>query len=216
MSVIHRHHIIPRHMGGSDAEENIAILSIEDHAEAHRNLYESYGKIEDFIAWKCLSGKSNEVEEERIHLAKSKFKEFLQDDARTSEWKFKISSSLKGKSQSEKTRKKRSESLRRSYKNGRRNFFKEMPKEFFLSNYYENDMAVKMAKGRKKSEKWRNSVTSEEYRLQKSAADPRSKRVSIHAVVYPSVRNASKCSGISLYTLRRMLKEGSDDNIFFL
>lgn len=55
-SNLHRHHIVPRHMGGSDSPENIAYLSVEDHAEAHRVLWERYNKEEDYIAWKALSG----------------------------------------------------------------------------------------------------------------------------------------------------------------
>lgn len=52
----HKHHIIPKHDGGTDDPENIIYLSIEDHAEAHRELYEKNGKIEDYLAWKGLSG----------------------------------------------------------------------------------------------------------------------------------------------------------------
>ena len=55
-SNLHRHHIVPRHMGGSDSSENIVYLSVEDHAEAHRVLWERYNKEEDYIAWKALSG----------------------------------------------------------------------------------------------------------------------------------------------------------------
>ena len=55
-SNLHRHHIVPRHMGGSDSAENIVYLSVEDHAEAHRVLWEKYDKEEDYIAWKALSG----------------------------------------------------------------------------------------------------------------------------------------------------------------
>lgn len=55
-SNLHRHHIVPRHMGGSDSAENIVYLSVEDHAEAHRVLWERYNKEEDYIAWKALSG----------------------------------------------------------------------------------------------------------------------------------------------------------------
>lgn len=43
-------------MGGSDNPENLIELSIEEHAEAHKVLYEKYGKIEDYWAWKGLSG----------------------------------------------------------------------------------------------------------------------------------------------------------------
>jgi hypothetical protein len=43
-------------MGGSDDPSNIIELTIDEHAEAHRILYVKYGKQEDYIAWKGLSG----------------------------------------------------------------------------------------------------------------------------------------------------------------
>ena len=43
-------------MGGTDDPENLIELTIEEHAEAHKILYEKYGKIEDYWAWKGLSG----------------------------------------------------------------------------------------------------------------------------------------------------------------
>lgn len=52
----HKHHIIPKHEGGTDDSGNIIYLSIQDHAEAHRELYEKNGKIEDYLAWRGLSG----------------------------------------------------------------------------------------------------------------------------------------------------------------
>ena len=52
----HKHHITPKHMGGSDEFANIIELTIEEHAEAHRILFEKYGKIEDKIAWQGLLG----------------------------------------------------------------------------------------------------------------------------------------------------------------
>lgn len=52
----HKHHKIPRHMGGSDDDDNLVELTIDEHALAHKELYEKYGKHEDYIAWKCLSG----------------------------------------------------------------------------------------------------------------------------------------------------------------
>lgn len=56
MSIYHKHHIVPKHMGGTDDEENLIKLTIEEHAEAHQKLYEEYGKKEDLVAWKALSG----------------------------------------------------------------------------------------------------------------------------------------------------------------
>lgn len=52
----HKHHIIPKHEGGTDNPENIVYLSVSEHAEAHKELYEKNGKIEDYLAWKGLSG----------------------------------------------------------------------------------------------------------------------------------------------------------------
>lgn len=43
----HKHHIIPRHMGGTDEPENLIELTPEEHAEEHRKLYEEYGHWQD-------------------------------------------------------------------------------------------------------------------------------------------------------------------------
>ena len=58
----HVHHIIPKHMGGTDAPDNLILLSIEDHAEAHKKLYEQFGKQEDYIAWMSLSSQIGKEE----------------------------------------------------------------------------------------------------------------------------------------------------------
>jgi hypothetical protein len=54
--MIHRHHIIPIHAGGTDEPSNIEFITTEEHAERHRILFESQGRWQDEIAWKCLSG----------------------------------------------------------------------------------------------------------------------------------------------------------------
>jgi hypothetical protein len=54
--MLHKHHILPKHMGGSDDPSNLVELSLEEHAEAHRILFEKYGLWQDEIAWKGLSG----------------------------------------------------------------------------------------------------------------------------------------------------------------
>ena len=56
MTIKHKHHIIPRHMGGTDDPINLVELTIEEHAEAHKILFEKYRKIEDKLAWLALSG----------------------------------------------------------------------------------------------------------------------------------------------------------------
>ncbi len=56
MTIYHKHHIIPKHMGGTDDPSNIIELTVEEHAEAHRKLFEEYGRWQDEVAWKALSG----------------------------------------------------------------------------------------------------------------------------------------------------------------
>jgi len=63
---VHKHHIIPRHMGGSDDPSNIIELSIEDHAKAHEELYAKHGLWQDMIAWKALSGQITMSEASRL------------------------------------------------------------------------------------------------------------------------------------------------------
>jgi hypothetical protein len=49
-------------MGGSNENENLIELTIEEHAEAHKILYEKYGKLEDFLAWRGLLGQISKEE----------------------------------------------------------------------------------------------------------------------------------------------------------
>ena len=58
----HKHHIIPKHMGGTDDPSNLIELTIEEHANAHMALYEHYGKKEDLCAYYMLSGKNKDPE----------------------------------------------------------------------------------------------------------------------------------------------------------
>jgi HNH endonuclease len=58
----HIHHIIPRHMGGTDDPSNLIELSVGEHAMAHYKLYEQYGKKEDLCAYYMLSGKNQDSE----------------------------------------------------------------------------------------------------------------------------------------------------------
>lgn len=59
--IYHWHHIIPRHAGGSDDPSNLIKLTIEEHAEAHRLLWEKHGRLQDKMAWLGLSGLTDEI-----------------------------------------------------------------------------------------------------------------------------------------------------------
>ena len=52
----HIHHIIPKHMGGTDDPSNLVEVTIEEHAKIHRNLYEQHGRWQDYYAWQGLAG----------------------------------------------------------------------------------------------------------------------------------------------------------------
>lgn len=66
MTIKHKHHIIPRHMGGTDDPSNLVELTIQEHAEAHRLLFEKYGCWQDEVAWKALSGQIPNAEINRM------------------------------------------------------------------------------------------------------------------------------------------------------
>ena len=55
-----KHHIQPLHAQKLDKDWNIVRLPVEDHAEAHRLLYESYGNYLDLCAWYMMTGKTQE------------------------------------------------------------------------------------------------------------------------------------------------------------
>lgn len=52
-------------MGGTDDPSNLIELTVEEHAEAHRLLWEQNGQWQDHVAWKALSGHIGK--EEIIH-----------------------------------------------------------------------------------------------------------------------------------------------------
>ena len=52
---VHKHHIIPKHVGGTDDPSNLVELTVEEHADAHKKLYEQYGRWQDKVAWMGLS-----------------------------------------------------------------------------------------------------------------------------------------------------------------
>ena len=54
MKNTHTHHIIPKHMGGTDDPSNLIELTVRQHALAHKKLYKKYGKWQDKIAYESL------------------------------------------------------------------------------------------------------------------------------------------------------------------
>ena len=51
---LHRHHILPVRLGGTEEESNLVYLTIREHAEAHLKLYEEHGDFSDYRAYLSL------------------------------------------------------------------------------------------------------------------------------------------------------------------
>ncbi len=66
----HIHHIIPRHMGGTDDPSNLVEVTVEQHALLHKQLWEDLGHWQDYAAWQGLTKTIGQ--EELIRLIQSK------------------------------------------------------------------------------------------------------------------------------------------------
>jgi hypothetical protein len=128
-------------MGGNDNEDNLIELTIEEHAEMHKILYEKYGKKEDYLAWKGLLGQIDieEIIEEKCSIGgknnknipkteehKNKISETLIEFFSNEEERIKVSERMKGninsKNHSSKEyKKKQSEAMKKAWKKRKEN-----------------------------------------------------------------------------------------------
>jgi len=93
MTIYHNHHIIPKHIGGTDDPSNLVRLTVEEHAEAHQKLYEEHGRWQDYCAWKSLSGQITDSER-NILRSKNRDTSYMQSE----EYSKKVSEACKGRS----------------------------------------------------------------------------------------------------------------------
>ncbi len=103
----HKHHIIPKHQGGTDDSSNLKEVTLEEHIQIHRDLFEKYGRWQDELAYKGLSGQLSKEEIWRIAHRKGNLGKH-----HTEESKRNISEKLKGRKHSDKHNKNVSESLK--------------------------------------------------------------------------------------------------------
>lgn len=95
--IFHKHHIVPKHMGGSDEPNNLISVNIPLHAFLHKLLYEKHGHWEDLVAWKALSGQIDNAEINNVIRKERMLGNTLWTGRQhSSETKRKISSTKKG------------------------------------------------------------------------------------------------------------------------
>jgi|DEB0MinimDraft_3_1074331.scaffolds.fasta_scaffold20521_4 hypothetical protein len=118
MTIYHTHHIIPKHAGGTDDPSNLVQLTVEEHAEAHRRLYEEYGRWQDKLAWQGLAGMVGreeiikEIQRENGRKVGRLSSKPTLGTKRSEETKKKISQAHIGRKQSQETKDKRAASHR--------------------------------------------------------------------------------------------------------
>ena len=73
-TIWHKHHIVPKHFGGDNSEQNIINLTSTEHSEVHRLLYEKYKYKQDWLAWQGLNGflGKEDIIKESIKIGSSK------------------------------------------------------------------------------------------------------------------------------------------------
>lgn len=63
------HHIIPRHMGGDDTDENLVLLTFREHVLSHYILWRMYKYSGDRLMFLMRSGQREEAQQLRVKLA---------------------------------------------------------------------------------------------------------------------------------------------------
>ena len=70
--MIHKHHIVPKHRGGSDDPSNIVEVSINQHIMFHFCEYQLHRDVRDKLAYKGLSGCDDERTELLREMSKNR------------------------------------------------------------------------------------------------------------------------------------------------
>jgi hypothetical protein len=150
-----------------------------------------------------LSGRDMS-EDDRIILAKIGYSKWRSDDNAQLLFRNNIKLSRLGQVITEEHKQNIKKGMKRAWHQGK---FDDriMDSDKCRENYYKNDMANILSSARKKSETWKNSVTSEYYRNKKRDADPRRKKIVIDGIEYPSIRKAAKETPYNYSQLRKMV-----------
>jgi len=63
---MHKHHIIPKHQGGTNESSNLIEVTVEEHALIHYNRWQLDGNEYDRIAWLALTKQIGKEEAHRM------------------------------------------------------------------------------------------------------------------------------------------------------
>ena len=131
MSIVltHKHHIVPRHMGGSNDPDNLIELSVSDHAEAHKKLFEKHGHWQDKIAYQMLSG---QIESDNVRRELSRARMLNENPMHDPAIVLKALEKRKGYKHSESTKKRMSKAQKGIPKSNTENMGKHSIKEYLL------------------------------------------------------------------------------------
>ena len=99
-------------MGGTDDPSNLIELTVEEHAAAHKKLWEEHGRYQDYYAWQGLSGQIGK--EELIKRIQS----VVNSKPKSEETKEKIRQYRLGKFQSKDSKEKISQKAKERWSNG--------------------------------------------------------------------------------------------------
>lgn len=109
----HKHHIVPKHAGGTDEPSNLVEVSVEEHAELHLYEYLCHGLREDFLAYHALSG---QIGKEEIQLERSRIGQINSQKAMSPEGRQRQFDASHTKEANEKRRKTQTGKKRAPYK----------------------------------------------------------------------------------------------------
>ena len=163
----HKHHIIPRCMGGTDAPENLVLLHPIDHAIAHLVRYKMFGNPADGWAYNRVI---NGLKDELIPNRKGIPKPYLRKP-KSAETKAKMSAAAKGKKKSPEAIEKMRKAL-----TGRKATSEQL-RCLALGRAKKPDGYISPMKGKKRETPWLFGLTP--VNKGKKASDATKKKISI-------------------------------------
>ena len=176
----HKHHIIPSHAGGTNDPSNIVELTVEEHAEAHKLLYENNGYEQDRIAWKALSGQigKEELQIQLSRLGGMKTGGWNKGIPWSKEVKETISKSRLGYIRSEESKKKQSKTV------------------FGEGNHFY---------GKKHTEETRIKMRTPKTYV--SGSNPKAHKINYLDCIYSSIAEMSITTGLNSYRIKQLIME---------